>query len=812
MNKFWQDIRYGLRMLWKSPGFTLVTVLALALGIGANTAIFSVVNTVLLRPLPFPNGERIVFMGEWSQQIPEMSVSYPNFTDWRDQNQVFDHIAAFRNANYVLTGVGEPERLDGRQVSADFFPVLGVAPAFGRNFSAEEDKPGANPVALISHGFWQRRLGSDPAILNKPLMLSGESYTVIGVLPQDFEWQSPVDVFVTVGLHSDRLMDRDSHPGMYVLGLLKPGVTVEQSRTEMKAIAARLAQQYPQTNSGNSVSLQSLQDQAVQDIRPALLILLAAVGFVLLIACANVANLLLARAASRSKEIAIRTALGAGRMRIIRQLLTESLLLSLLGGLLGLLFAMWGIDALLSVIPDDVPRLLVAHIGLDGRVLAFTFGISVLTGLLFGLAPALQGSKSNLNESLKEGGRSGSAGGSHQRVRNVLVVIEVGVSLLLLVGAGLLIQSFMRLQQTDLGFDPKNVLTLRVPLPEGRYKENAQVANFWEELEKRVGALPGVESVGITRGLPMNGGIESGITVEGQPAMEKKDITIAVNLFTSANYFSTMNIPLLKGRYFNEQDTKDSQPVVLIDELLATRFFPNADPVGKRLKMGTADNQAPWMQIVGVLKHVKHYSPNEKPRVEIFTPYKQVNPQYFAAATRNMWLAVKTQRDPTTLTAAIRNEVQQIDKDQPISNVDTMENIVAATVAPQKFATWLLGIFAAVAMVLAAIGIYGVMAYSVTQRTHEIGIRMALGAGQKDVLRMVVGQGMKLALIGVALGLAGSFAATRLMSSLLFGVSATDPLTYGGVAVLLAAVALFACLIPARKATKVDPMIALRYE
>ena len=812
MNAFWQDVRYGFRMLWKSPGFTLVTVLALALGIGANTAIFSVVNTVLLKPLPFPNAERIVYMGEWSQQIPEMSVSYPNFMDWRDQNQVFEQIAAFRSANYVLTGAGEPERLDGRQVSAPFFTVLGVSPALGRNFTPEEDKPGANPVALISHGFWQRRLGSDPSIVNRPLLLNGESYTVIGVLPQTFEWQSPVDVFVTVGLHSDRLMNRDSHPGMYVLGLLKPGVTPEQARTDMKAIAARLAQQYPKSNEGTSVALETLQDQAVQDIRPALLILLAAVGFVLLIACANVANLLLARAASRSKEIAIRTALGAGRLRIIRQLLTESVMLSVLGGALGLLFAMWGIDALVSVVPDDIPRLLVANIGLDARVLAFTFGISVLTGLLFGLAPAMQASKSNLNESLKEGGRSGSAGGSHQRVRNMLVVSEVALSLLLLVGAGLLIKSFMRLQQTDLGFDPENVLTLRVPLPEARYKENAKVASFWDELQTRVRALPGVESVGLTRGLPMNGGIESGITVEGQEVANNKDITIAVNLFTSAEYFRTMNIPLMSGRYFTEQDTKDSQPVVLVDEMLAARFFPNTDPVGKRLKMGGADNQAPWMQIVGVVKHVKHYSPDEEGRVEVYTPYKQVPQEFFAAATRSMWLAVRTKADPTSLTNAIRNEVQAIDKDQPISNVDTMENIVAATVAPQKFATWLLGLFAGTAMLLAAIGIYGVMAYSVTQRTHEIGIRMALGAKNTDVLRMVVGQGMKLALVGVAFGLVGAFAATRLMSSLLFGVSATDPLTYGGVAVLLAAVALFACLIPARKATRVDPMIALRYE
>ncbi|HEV7904516.1 MAG TPA: ABC transporter permease, partial [Pyrinomonadaceae bacterium] len=777
-----------------------------------NTAIFSVVNTVLLRPLPFPNSERIVYMGEWSQQIPEMSVSYPNFLDWRDQNQVFDGLAAFRNTNYVLTGGGEPERLAGRQVSSAFFPVLGVAPVVGRNFTPDEDKPGGSPVALISHGFWQRRLGGDPSILNKPLLLNGESYTVIGVLPQTFELEAPVDVFVTVGLHSDRLMERDSHPGMYVLGLLKPGVSVEQAYTEMKTIAARLADKYPQSNAGNSVALQSLQDQAVKEIKRPLWLLFWAVVLVLLIACANVANLLLARAASRSKEIAIRTALGAGRLRIMRQLLTESLLLSLLGGLLGLLFAMWGIDALLAALPDDIPRLLTANIGLDKWVLLFTFGISVLTGLLFGLAPALQASKSNLNDSLKEGGRSGSAGGSHQSVRNALVVSEVALSLLLLVGAGLLIQSFMRLQQTDLGFDPQNVLTLRVPLPEARYKENAQVASFWDELENRVRVLPGVESVGTTRGLPMKGGIESGITVEGQEVANNKDIAMAVNLFASANYFRTMNIPLVSGRYFTEQDTKDSQPVVLVDEMLVARFFPNTDPVGKRLKMGGVDSKSPWLQVVGVVKHVKHYSPNEEGRVEIYTPYKQVPEAFFAASTRGMWLAVKTKADPTSLTAAIRNEVQQIDKDQPISNVDTMENIVAGTVAPQKFATWLLGIFAATAMLLAAIGIYGVMAYSVTQRTHEIGIRMALGAGQKDVLRMVIGQGMKLALIGVALGLAGSFAATHLMSSLLYGVSATDPLTYGGVALLLAAVALFACLIPARRATKVDPMIALRYE
>ncbi|HEY0081841.1 MAG TPA: ABC transporter permease [Pyrinomonadaceae bacterium] len=812
MNTFGQDIRYGLRMLWKSKGFTLVTIMALALGIGANTAIFSVVNTVLLKPLPYPNGERIVFIGEWSQQVPEMSVSYPNFMDWREQQQTMEQFAAFRSANYVLTGVGEPERLDGRQVSASFFNVLGIAPALGRAFSPDEDKPGAHPVALVSHGFWQRRLGGDASIINKQIQLSNESFTVVGVLPQTFEWQSPVDVFVPIGLRSDQLnmTQRGNHPGIYVLGLLKPNVSVEQARTEIKAIAERLAQQYPDSNGGQSAVLDSLQARTVEDIRPALLILLAAVGLVLLIACANVANLLLARAASRSKEIAIRTALGAGRARIIRQLLTESLLLSVLGGALGLLFAMWGIDALLAALPEDMPRLLVAGIGMDTSVLVFTLVVSIVTGLLFGLAPALQASKSNLNETLKDGGRT-SAGVGRQRVRNLLVVSEVALSLLLLVSAGLLIKSFARLQQTELGFDPKNVLTLRVPLPEGRYKEYGQVENFWDELLRRVRALPGVESAGLTRGLPMNGGIESGVMLEGQETTNPKDITVAVNLYAEPGYFKTMNISLVSGRFLSEQDTKDAPMAVMVDEMFVARFFPNADPIGKRLRIG--GDRAPLRSIVGVFKHMKHYGPDEEARAEIYTPYKQVPADSFAAANRSLWLAVKTTGDdPTSLAPAIRNEVSQIDKDQPISNVGTMEQIVAATVAPQKFATWLLAVFAASAMLLAAVGIYGVMAYSVTQRTHEIGIRMALGAGRHDVLRMVVSQGMKLAFIGVALGLAGAFALTRLMSSLLYGVSATDPVTYGGVSVLLAAVALLACLIPARKATRVDPMVALRYE
>jgi putative ABC transport system permease protein len=503
-------------MLWKSPGFALVTILALALGIGANSAIFSVVNGVLLRPLPFKTADRLVFLSEWSQQVPNMSVSYPNFQDWRDQNTVFEQLAAFRGGNYILTSAGEPERLDAREVSASFFPTLGVNAAVGRNFTAEEDKPGAQHAIVISHGLWQRRFGGRPDVVGQQLTLNNESYTVVGILPQNFEWQAPVDVFVPIGLQADKMQERGSHPGIYLVGLLKPGVTVEQARAEMATITARLGQQYPGENGGNSYTLVKLQDRATEDIRAALLVVLAAVGFVLLIACANVANLLLARATARSKEIAIRTALGAGRWRIVRQLLTESVLLSTMGGTLGLLFALWGVDALLAVIPEDVPRLLVMNIGLDTRVLIFTLVVSVVTGLLFGLAPAIQVSKANLNEALKEGGRSGSGGAHRNYVRSTLVVAEVALSLLLLVGAGLLMKSFLNLRAADVGFNPEHVITMRIGLPDARYKENAQVEQFYRALLQRVEALPGVQYAGLTRGLPMNGGIESGITVEGQ--------------------------------------------------------------------------------------------------------------------------------------------------------------------------------------------------------------------------------------------------------------------------------------------------------
>jgi putative ABC transport system permease protein len=812
-------------MLWKRPGFTAVAVLTLALGIGANTAIFSVVNGVLLRPLPYRTADRLVFLSEWSQQVPNMSVSYPNFLDWQAQTTSFDALAAFRSNGFVLTGAGEPERLTAREVTQQFFPALGVAPATGRNFLPEEDRTGGGKAVILSHGLWQRRFGGDPGVLGRGLMLNNESYTVVGVLPQTFEWQAPVDIFVPLGLRADRMQARGNHPGIYVVGLLKGGVSIEQARADMQAVTERLAREYAASNSGNGFTLDTLQGSATQNIRSSLLLLMAAVGFVLLIACANVANLMLARSASRAREIAIRTTLGAGRLRIARQLLTESLLLAVAGGALGLLFASWGVEALSSAVSDSVPAIVLQNVRLDARVLTFTLGAALLTGLLFGLVPALQVSKSKLNETLKEGGRSGSEGGSRRRVRSALVVAEVALSLLLLVGAGLLVKSFLNLRQADLGFDPERVLTMRVALPDARYTENAQIENFYRALLQRVETLPGVESAGVSIGLPMNGGIESGVTVEGQEVREVKDVTVAVNLAVSPGYFKALKIPLVKGRYFTEGDREGTPRVAVIDEMMAERFFPNESPVGKRIRLGgpPAPGQPPppWMEIVGVVRHVRHYGPNEVARVELYRPYFQLpipvdsplaqgQPVNFP---RSVSLAVRSSSaDPDSLTNPVREAVRGIDPDQPVSFVQTMDSIVTTSVSSQRFATWLLGLFAAAALLLAALGIYGVMAYSVAQRTHEIGVRMALGAARGNVLRMVVWQAMRLTLAGIGIGICGAFVVTRLMSSLLFGVTATDPLTYGSVALLLAAVALLSCLLPARRATKVDPMVALRYE
>jgi putative ABC transport system permease protein len=820
MGKLLQDVRYGTRMLLKSPGFTVVAIAVLALGIGATSAIFSVFYGVMIKPLPYPTADRLVFFSEYSQQVPNMSVSYPNFADWRAQNTTMEVMAAFRSASYTLTGAGEPERLAARQVSHDFFPALGVQLAAGRNFLADEDKPGAERTGVNSPGLWQRRFGGDASVIGRQLVMNDESYQVVGILPQGFEWQAPVDVWVPIGLRADAMNQRGNHPGIYVIGLLKPGVSVEAARADMDAVVGRLRQQYPQEMGNNSFTIQTLHRRTTDSLRLGLRLVMVAVIAVLLIVCVNVANLLLARSAARSKEMAIRAAMGAGRGRIIRQLLTESTMLALAGGALGLLLAMWGLDALLATLPDGIPQLLLTNIRLDWFVVLAMLAVSVVTGLLFGLAPAVQISKTDLNESLKEGGRSGS-GGTHHYVRNTLVVAEVAVSILLLVCAGLLVKSFLKLKDSDIGFNPENVLTASVSLPERRYAENPKIENFYRSLLQRVQSRAGVESAGLTVGLPMNGGIESSITVEGREVHDLNETVVAVNLAVSPEYLRTMQIPLVAGRHFTEQDREGAPYVAIVDEMLAEKFFPGESAIGKRLHYGPAIAQAPWMEIVGVVKHVKHYGPNETARVEMYRPYMQMpfgplppgqtGPP--PTLPRGMTIAVRTAGDPEAITPALRQAVLEQDRDLPIAFVRTMDAIVAQQIGPQKFATWLLGVFAAVALLLAALGIYGVISYSVTQRTHEIGVRMALGADRGDVLKMIVGQGMRLTLVGVALGLGGAFLLMRYgVSSLLYGVTASDPLTYGGVACLLAGVALVSCLLPARRATKVDPMVALRYE
>jgi putative ABC transport system permease protein len=799
-------------MLLKKPGFTVVAILALALGIGANTAIFSVVNGVLLRPLPFEDPDRLVRIGEWSQQVPGMSISYPNLQDWRAQQQVFTQIAATRFNSYNLTGTDEPERLQGRDVSANFFDVLGVKPALGRSFLPEEDHANSNRTCILSHGLWQRRFGADPAIIGKQLTLSGQSYTVVGVLPQSYRFGTPTDVFVPIGLKeaTDMLASRDNHPGIYAYARLKPGVTFEQSVVEMKAIAQRLAQAYPKENANNSVTLIPLREYFVGDIRTSLLILLGAVGFVLLIACANVANLLLARAASRTREIAIRTALGAGRLRIVRQLLTESVLLALMGAVVGLLLALWGIDVLRTASLEAIPS--VAEIKLDTSVFLFTLAVSILTGVICGLAPALQTSKPDLNESLKEGGRTGTAGATRHRIRNVLVVSEVALSLILLIGSGLLVKSFLLLRETETGFNPDNLLTMQLSYSAGE-GEGMKVANFFKQVEERIKALPGAESVALSNGVPMLGSSETSFAIEGRPPAEPGKRPMTVLFVTTPDYLRTMGIRLLRGRFFTEQDTRSSPLVAVIDEDFARQQFPNEDPIGKFLE-GNKELDIPHMEIIGVVSHVKNYGLDTPGPVqaELYYAWNQVPEKFLPDVGGSTSLLIRTSADPSALTAAVRREVQAIDPNQPVFNVNTMEQVLTDSLATQQLSMLLLSVFAGVALILAAVGIYGVLSYTVVQRTHEIGIRMALGARVTDVFKLVVGQAMMMVLLGIAIGLIGAFAITRVMASLLYGVSATDPLTFGLVSLLLATIALIACLIPARRATKVDPMVALRYE
>ncbi|HKS27516.1 MAG TPA: ABC transporter permease [Pyrinomonadaceae bacterium] len=806
METLWQDLRYSLRMLLKSPGFTLVAILALALGIGANTAIFSVVNAVLLRPLPYKDPDRLVIFWEKSA-TQDTSISYLNYQDWRDQNQSFEQMTAFRRDSFNMTGAGDPERLAGRMASASFFSTLGAKLFRGSDFPASEDRVGGQKVVILGHGFWQRRFGSDEGVIGRQLTLNNQSYTVIGITEPDFRFGSDTDIYTLIGQsESPCFTSRGCHPGIYAIGRLKPGVPLEQSRADMDAVMARLGQQYPQTNADRRTHIESLYDNTVQDVRPALFVLLGAVGFVLLIACANVANLLLARSAVRQKEIAIRTALGASRMRIVRQLLTESVALGLVGGVIGLLLALWWTDALKSIVPGQIPRL--DDAGIDLRVLAFTILTSVLTGVVFGLVPALQASKPDLNEALKEGDR-GSTGGRH-RVRSALVIAEIAIALVLLIGAGLMVKSLWRLQSVSAGFETRNLLTMQLSYNAGK-DESVRARNFLTQLEEKIKSTPGVESVALSNGLPFVGASENSIRVKGRPPAKPNEEMMTVEYIVTPDYFRTLGIELKRGRLISEQDRVGTPLVAVIDESFAQKYFPNEDPIGKFLENGHGPSQ---IEIVGIVGHVKHYGLDGEVPVDpqYYMAFKQVPDEILPLVVGRIGLTARTNGDPAQLINTIRQQVLATDRNQPVFNARTMEQVIAESIAARRFAMLLMTIFAVVALLMASVGIYGVMSYSVTQRTHEIGIRMALGASARDVLKMVVGQGMMLVVIGLGCGLLGAFAVTRVMTSMLFGVSTTDPWTFAGISLLLALVAFLACYIPARRATRVDPMTALRYE
>jgi putative ABC transport system permease protein len=811
MDTLLHDIRYGLRTMRKTPGFTAVAVIALALGIGANTAIFSVVNALLLKPLPYKDAQRLVMIWHTYPQLKldQAAVSAPSYIEYRDMTSSFEEVATATEWKVNLTGIGEPERLQGARVSYNLFSTLGVQPVAGRSFLSEEDQPGKNRVVVLSYGLWQRRFGGDPALVGQTITLDGGSYDVVGIMPKGFVFMIEVDLFTPVAFTSEDLAAAN-HGFEYLICVArtKPGVSFGQASAEMNSVADQLRPQFYGPNWG--ITVVPLREQLVGSFRTALFILLGAVGCVLLIACANVANLLLARASARHKEIAVRTALGATRSRIVRQLLTESVLLAALGGALGLLLAFVGIRLLVLGVPEDITGFIVGwkDISISTPVLGFTFAVSMLTGIVFGLVPALHASKPDLNESLKEGGRGGTEGRGRSLVRSLLVVAEVAIAMVLLVGAGLLIRSFLRLQQVSPGFNPANVLTMQLSLPRSKYAEKPQVASFFEQLVQRVSALPGIQSAAVGNNLPMsNEGWNASFAVENLQLGPDEPGPHGDPHMITPNYFEAMGIPLLRGRYFTDADSKDSLPVAIIDQTLAEQYWPDQDPIGKRIAafFDGPRGQRHWREIVGVVGHVKQYGLDGKSKVQYYFPQTQ-SPQ------NDMFLIIRTASDPRGMVAAIRGTLDSIDKDQPIYKVTPYEQMVSNSTSQKRFSMFLLGVFAALALLLAAVGIYGVMSYAVTQRTHEVGIRMALGAQQSDVLALVVKQGMLMTLIGVGIGLVGAFVATQIMTSLLFGVGTHDPLTFAGISLLLGSVALIASFIPARRATKVDPMIALRYE
>ncbi|MGH9747208.1 MAG: ABC transporter permease [Candidatus Acidiferrales bacterium] len=820
MGTLLQDIRYGFRTLAKNPGFTIVAILTLALGIGANTALFSVVNGVLLSPLSFPHSDQLATMYERKMGFEQASISYPNFLDWQRNNRSFSSIASYRQDDFTVTGIGQAERVPVEMVSADFFQTLGVKPVIGRLFSQDDDHVGAGPVAILSGGFWKRKFGSAADVVGKQMMMDGRDYTIVGVIPADFDlpvqnfrtYPEKNEVYVPIGQWNAPLFhDRKIGMGMDGIGRIKPGVTLEQAHADMDSVAQALAAEYPDANRGNGITLTPLKKEMVGDIRPLLMILLGAVGFVLLIACVNVANLLLARSTTRAREFAIRAALGATHTRVIRQLLTESILLSLGGAALGVLLAAWGTKAALQLLPAALPRS--ENVALDGHVLLFTFGVSLLAGLVFGLTPAIKAARSNLQDTLRESGRGNS--GTRNRAQMVFVAVEMATALVLLVGAGLMIRSLARIWSVDPGFNPKNVVSFGVTFPPSAHPTATEARNVIRSRHDGLASIPGVKAVSLTGGsLPMQGDSELPFWIDGQPKpATEKDMNWSLFYMVEPDYLKAMGISLRRGRFLTDQDREHGNQVAVIDEEFARTYFPNEDPIGKRFHVDLV-NISP--EIVGVVGHVKHWGldtdAQSKIRAQMYLSYIQMPDELIAQGALGGAIVVRTDGDPLAMTGSLREKIQKQNSEAVAYGFEAMETTIANSLAARRFAMTLLTVFAAFAVLLSSIGIYGVISYLVGQRTHEIGVRIALGAQRADVLRLVLGEGVKMAALGVAIGIVAALALTQLMSKMVFGVSTTDPLTFAGVAVLLVGVALFACYIPARRAMRVDPMVALRYE
>jgi len=818
----WRDVSYGARMLWQKPAYSTIAVLTLALGIGANTAIFSVVNTVLLKPLPFAEPDRLMALGQQSAQnrVALSQFSFRNFADMRDQSQSFDRLAAYYNINLTLTGDREAQLLRGTVATADLFPLLGVSPALGRTFLAEEDTAGGGPggrPAILSWQCWQQQFGGDTSVIGRAVDLNNARFTIVGVMPAGFRFPvqpQPIEVWISTALDNERpsgpgaIMEARGYRGWRAIGRLKPGATVEQAQSEAEVIAASLAAQFPDANKDMGIGVRPLLESVVGNLRPTLLILLGAVACVLLIACVNVANLLLERAISRQREIKVRLALGASGARIVRQLLTESVLLAGLGGVAGTLLAVWGTDLIVALSPESLAR--VAETALDGRVLAFTALVSLATGIAFGLAPALLIARTNLAESLKEGRRGATASVQTNRTRNLLVVAEVALALVLLVGAGLLINSFVRLQQVAPGFDPQQVLAFNVAPSADRTSNPQQIADFYRELTAQLKALPRVVNASAVFQLPLAGSsATTSVAIDGRAVYPADRPSVVIHM-AAPEYFRTMGIPIVKGREFTDRDNLSSPSVLIINEALARQYFPNEDPLGKRVAPGFStlpvfDDESGMREIIGVAADVKHQSLQGGPQPEIYFAQSQMP---MAAMT----VVVRAAGDLRALQAAVRSVVQSLDKNAPVYGVRTVAEILDRSVATPRFNTLLLALFAAVALILTTVGLYGVIACSVSENTQQIGIRLALGAQRSDVLKLIVGQGVVLTLAGLVIGLVASYGLTRLMSSLLFGVGSTDPWTFTGVAVLLLCVAAVACYLPARRAMNVDPLVGLRQD